>query len=107
MAAVCAVWCSWKSVGEVFSSRGSLRTHQLSQPVSQCSPITTEVSPYRRAGTRLMCHVYDYALYVWVPSGTMRLVRLWLALPVAVYLLLPSRNYYWDGVAFAINVEKQ
>ena len=37
----------------------------------------------------------------------MRLVRLWLALPVAVYLLLPTRNYYWDGVAFAINVEKQ
>ena len=33
--------------------------------------------------------------------------RLWLALPLAVYLLLPTRNYYWDGVAFAINVEKQ
>ena len=43
----------------------------------------------------------------WVPSGAMRLVRLWLALAVAVYLLLPTRNYYWDGVAFAINVEKQ
>jgi hypothetical protein len=37
----------------------------------------------------------------------MRLGRLWLALPLAVYLLLPTRNYYWDGVAFAINVEKQ
>ena len=35
------------------------------------------------------------------------LSRLWLALPLAVYLLLPTRNYYWDGVAFAINVEKQ
>lgn len=33
--------------------------------------------------------------------------RLWLALPLAVYLLLPTQNYYWDGVAFAINVEKQ
>lgn len=33
--------------------------------------------------------------------------RLWLVLPLAVYLLLPTRNYYWDGVAFAINVEKQ
>ncbi|PYT26952.1 MAG: hypothetical protein DMG57_19835, partial [Acidobacteria bacterium] len=43
----------------------------------------------------------------WVPSGAMRLVRLWLALAVAVYLLLPTRNYYWDGLAFAINVEKQ
>jgi len=37
----------------------------------------------------------------------MRLGRLWLALPLAVCLLLPTRNYYWDGVAFAINVEKQ
>lgn len=35
----------------------------------------------------------------WVP-------RLWPALPAAVYLLLPTRNFYWDGVAFAINVEK-
>jgi len=33
--------------------------------------------------------------------------RLWLALPLLIYLLLPTRNYYWDGVAFAINVEKQ
>jgi hypothetical protein len=33
--------------------------------------------------------------------------RLWLALPWAVYLLLPTRNFYWDGVAFAINIEKQ
>jgi len=32
---------------------------------------------------------------------------LWLALPLAIYLALPTRNYYWDGVAFAINVEKQ
>ncbi|HTX33740.1 MAG TPA: hypothetical protein VME43_01920, partial [Bryobacteraceae bacterium] len=36
-----------------------------------------------------------------------RLGRLWLALPVAVYLLLPTRNFYWDGVAFAIAIEKQ
>ncbi len=39
--------------------------------------------------------------------NAMRWGRLWLALPLAVYLLLPTRNYYWDGVAFAINVEKQ
>ena len=31
---------------------------------------------------------------------------LWLALPLAVYLLLPTRNYYWDGVSFAIDAEK-
>jgi len=37
----------------------------------------------------------------------MRLAGLWLALPLAVYLLLPSRNYYWDGIAFAINVDEQ
>ena len=37
----------------------------------------------------------------------MRLARLWLALPLFAYLLLPTQNYYWDGVAFAINVEKQ
>ena len=33
--------------------------------------------------------------------------RLWLALPLVVYLLLPTRNFYWDGVAFAIAIEKQ
>lgn len=33
--------------------------------------------------------------------------RLWMALPLAVYLLLPTRNFYWDGVAFAIAIEKQ
>jgi hypothetical protein len=32
---------------------------------------------------------------------------LWLGLPLAIYLLFPTRNYYWDGIAFAINVEKQ
>lgn len=37
----------------------------------------------------------------------MRVARLWLALPLAVYLLLPTQNFYWDGVAFAIEVEKQ
>src|SRR5271170_6902077 len=32
---------------------------------------------------------------------------LWLGLPLLIYLALPSRNFYWDGVAFAINIEKQ
>ncbi len=36
-----------------------------------------------------------------------RLGRLWLLLPAALYLLLPTRNFYWDGVAFAIAIEKQ
>jgi len=36
-----------------------------------------------------------------------RFARLWLALPWAIYLLLPTRNFYWDGVAFAIQIEKQ
>ncbi|MGD0047814.1 MAG: hypothetical protein ABSE42_12440 [Bryobacteraceae bacterium] len=43
--------------------------------------------------------------FAYFRNGGLR--RLWLALPLAVYLLLPTRNYYWDGVAFAINVEKQ
>jgi hypothetical protein len=29
-----------------------------------------------------------------------------LALPLLVYLLLPTRNYYWDGMDFAVNIEK-
>jgi len=29
-----------------------------------------------------------------------------LALPLLVYLFLPTRNFYWDGVAFAIDIEK-
>jgi len=33
--------------------------------------------------------------------------RLWLALPCVLYLLVPTRNYYWDGLTFAINIEKQ
>ncbi len=33
--------------------------------------------------------------------------HLWLGLPLLIYLWLPSRNFYWDGVAFAINIEKQ
>ncbi len=33
--------------------------------------------------------------------------RLWLALPLALYLLVPTRNYYWDGLTFAINIEKR
>jgi hypothetical protein len=33
--------------------------------------------------------------------------RLWLVLPLAIYLLLPTRDFYWDGVAFAIAIEKQ
>jgi len=32
--------------------------------------------------------------------------KLWLAIPLAAYVLLPTHNYYWDGVAFAINAEK-
>lgn len=32
--------------------------------------------------------------------------RLWLALPVVLYLLVPTRNFYWDGISFAINIEK-
>jgi hypothetical protein len=28
-----------------------------------------------------------------------------LLLPLFVYLFLPTRNFYWDGVAFAINIE--
>ncbi len=30
-----------------------------------------------------------------------------LGLPLLIYLAMPSRNFYWDGVAFAINIEKQ
>jgi hypothetical protein len=33
--------------------------------------------------------------------------RLWLALPLVLYLLVPTRNYYWDGLTFAINIEKR
>src|ERR1700741_4111519 len=29
-----------------------------------------------------------------------------LALPLFVYLALPTRNFYWDGIAFATNIEK-
>ena len=37
---------------------------------------------------------------------TAKFGRVLLALPAVVYLLLPTRNFYWDGVAFAINIEK-
>lgn len=38
---------------------------------------------------------------------TSRIARaLLLTLPLLVYLILPTRNYYWDGVAFAIDIEK-
>jgi len=30
-----------------------------------------------------------------------------LLLPPLLYLVLPTRNFYWDGVAFAINIEKR
>jgi hypothetical protein len=30
-----------------------------------------------------------------------------LALPLVLYCALPTRNFYWDGVAFAINIEKR
>jgi hypothetical protein len=29
-----------------------------------------------------------------------------LALPLLLYCALPTRNYYWDGIAFAIDIEK-
>jgi hypothetical protein len=29
-----------------------------------------------------------------------------LALPLILYLAIPTRNFYWDGVAFAIDIEK-
>ena len=31
---------------------------------------------------------------------------LWLALPLAAYILLPTHDYYWDGISAAINAEK-
>jgi len=40
-------------------------------------------------------------------SSAAKLGRLCLALPAVVYLLLPTRNFYWDGVAFSIAIEKQ
>src|ERR1700722_1257682 len=40
-------------------------------------------------------------------SAAAKFGRLWLALPLAIYLLLPTRTFYWDGVAFAIAIEKQ
>ncbi|HTR38237.1 MAG TPA: hypothetical protein VMH80_20150 [Bryobacteraceae bacterium] len=33
-------------------------------------------------------------------------LRIALLVPFIVYLLFPTRNYYWDGVAFAIDIEK-
>lgn len=44
-------------------------------------------------------------------EGTRRVVwreyvLLVLALPAAFYVFLPTRNFYWDGVAFAITIEK-
>lgn len=32
--------------------------------------------------------------------------RALLLLPLVIYLLLPTREFYWDGVAFAIDIEK-
>ncbi len=34
-------------------------------------------------------------------------VLLFAAILFAVYALIPTRNFYWDGVAFAIDIEKQ
>jgi hypothetical protein len=34
-------------------------------------------------------------------------LALLLVLPLFFYLILPTRNFYWDGVAFAINIEKR
>jgi len=33
-------------------------------------------------------------------------VALFLALPLLLYLLLPTRNFYWDGVGISIDIEK-
>jgi hypothetical protein len=33
-------------------------------------------------------------------------MRLLLALPLILYLIWPTRNFYWDGVAIAIEIEK-
>ena len=30
-----------------------------------------------------------------------------LALPLLFYLFLPTKNYYWDGIAFALEIEKR
>ena len=32
--------------------------------------------------------------------------RALLFLPLAAYLAFPTRNFYWDGIAFAIDIEK-
>lgn len=37
----------------------------------------------------------------------MKFIRLLLILPLLVYLALPTRNYYWDGIAYADMAEKQ
>ncbi len=39
--------------------------------------------------------------------GLARLYQFFPLLLLPVYLALPNRNFYWDGVAFAINIEKQ
>ena len=42
--------------------------------------------------------------------GLLRIVRRYypalLALPLVLYLAIPTRNYYWDGIAFANDIEK-
>ena len=40
------------------------------------------------------------------PASKPRFESLWLALPLAAYILLPTHNYYWDGISAAINAEK-
>ncbi len=36
-----------------------------------------------------------------------RWCRLLLALPLLFYIAFPTRNYYWDGIAFALEIEKR
>jgi len=40
------------------------------------------------------------------PANRLQFNKLWLALPLAAYILVPTHNYYWDGVSAAINAEK-
>src|SRR3712207_2519035 len=39
-------------------------------------------------------------------TGWQRWSVLLLALPLLFYCSLPTRNFYWDGVAFALDIEK-
>ncbi len=44
---------------------------------------------------------------VWASvAGVVGSPSMLLVLPLLFYLAMPTRNFYWDGVAFAINIEK-